>query len=159
MNVANLRRQMRSGAYNFYWIAGLSLANSIFFIFSTRSSFVIGLGITQFIDTLSHNISVSYPNSLLLIRLVGLVPDLFICSVFVICGVLAVKGQRWAFIAGMLLFGLDAVLTLVSPDFIGFGFHLFFLWFLFTGLQALDKLKKAMPESASTSFFPKNSGG
>ncbi len=120
---------------------------------------MIGLGVTQFIDTLSHNIAVSYPNSVLLIRLVGLVPVLFICSVFVLCGVLAVKGRRWAFIAGMLLFGLDAILTLVSPDFIGFGFHLFFLWFLFTGLQALDKLRKVMPVAGSDSVFPKNSGG
>lgn len=85
-----------------------------------------------------------------LVRLIGLVPDLFICSVFVLCGVLAAKGFRWAFIVGMLLYGLDTILTLVSPDFIGFGFHLFFLWFLFTGLQAFDKLKKIFPEDSAT---------
>ena len=157
MNVANLQRRMKYGAYNFYWIAGLSLANSLFFLFIKRSSFVVGLGITQFLDTLSHNIAVSNPNSVLLIRLVGLLPDLFICSVFVLCGVLASKGLRWAFIAGMLLYGLDAILTLVSPDFIGFGFHLFFSWYLFTGLQALDSLKKILPEPSASSAYPNNS--
>ena len=32
MNTASLRRQMKNGAYNFHWIAGLSLANSIYFV-------------------------------------------------------------------------------------------------------------------------------
>jgi len=149
MNVANLKRQLKSGAYNFYWIAGLSMANSIFFFFISRSSFAVGLGFTQFMDTLAHNIAQSYPNAVLLIQSIGLLLDLFICSVFVVSGYFASKGQRWAFISGMLLYGLDAILTLVSPDFIGFGFHLFFLWFLFSGLQALDKLKEIIPETAS----------
>ena len=153
MTIANLRRQMRSGAYNFYWIAGLSLATSIFFIYGTRSGFVVGLGITQFIDTFVHNIAVSYPNSIDLIRWIGLLPDLFICAVFVLCGYLASKRQRWAFISGMILYGLDAILTLVSQDIIGFGFHLFFLWFLFSGLQALDRLANDVPET-TTEFHP-----
>ena len=159
MNVASLRRQMKSGAYNFYWIAGLSMANSIFFVFSTRSAFVVGLGITQFIDTLSHNIAQSYPNAVLLVRLIGLLPDLFICSVLAYSGYLAAKGHRWAFIAGIMLYGLDGILTLVSSDFIGFGFHLFFLWFLFSGLQALNKLKKILPETAPTPILPKKPVG
>jgi hypothetical protein len=158
MNVASLQRQMKSGAYNFYWIAGLSLANSLFFVFSTVSSFVVGLGVTQFLDILFHNLAQSFPNSILLVRLLGLLPDLFICGVFCLCGFLAVKGYRLAFIAGMVLYGLDAILTLVSGDFLGFGFHLFFLWFLFSGLQALAKLKKIMPEKASTQVFPKGFG-
>jgi hypothetical protein len=54
----------------------------------------------------------------------------------------------------MILYGLDAILTLISPDFIGFGFHLFFLWFLFSGLQALEKLKDLLPGAASGPVFP-----
>jgi hypothetical protein len=66
MNNANLQRQMKSGTINFCWIAGLSTANSIFFVFVTRTNFVVGLGITQFMDTLTHNIAQSFPNSMLL---------------------------------------------------------------------------------------------
>jgi hypothetical protein len=156
MSVIGLQRLMKSGAYNFYWIAGLSLANSIYFLFITRSVFVVGLGITQFLDTIFHNLALSFPDSRELILWIGLLPDLFICCVFVLCGYLAVKRHRWAFIAGMILYGLDAVLTLVSGDVIGFGFHLFFLWFLFTGLQALDKLIKILPGSTSPSTSPEN---
>ena len=155
MNITNLQRQMKFGATNFIWIAGLSLACSVLFLFTARPGFVVGLGITMFLDTITHNIAQAYPNSVLQVRLLGLLPDLFICGVFVLCGIFGAKGQRLAFIAGMSLYGLDAILTLVARDFYGFGVHLFFLWFLLSGLKALDKLKKVMPESASPMIFPK----
>ena len=158
MNAASLRRQMKNGAYNFHWIAGLSLANSIYFVLTKNYGFVVGLGVTQFLDIIFHNLAQSFPNSVLFIQSSGLLLDVFICGVFILCGVLAAKGHRLAFIAGMVLYGLDAILTLVSPDFIGFGFHLFFLWFLFSGLQALNRLKEILPESASNTVFPKNIG-
>ena len=97
-----------------------------------------------------------FPNSVLFIQSSGLLLDVFICGVFILCGVLAAKGHRLAFIAGMVLYGLDAILTLVSPDFIGFGFHLFFLWFLFSGLKALDTLKIVLSETNSNPVLPKN---
>ena len=156
MNATSLRRQMKNGAYNFFWIAGLSLANSIYFVLTANYGFVVGLGVTQFLDIIFHNIAQSFPNSVLMIQSSGLLLDVFICGVFILCGVLAVKGYRLAFIAGMILYGLDAILTLVSPDFIGFGFHLFFLWFLFSGLKALDAYKIVLSETNSNSVLPKN---
>jgi hypothetical protein len=157
MNVASLQRQMKNGAYNFYWIAGLSMITSIIIVFSTQPSFVVGLGVTQFMDITVHNLAETLPNPVLIHGL-GLLLDFFLCSVFALCGVLAVRGYRWAFIAGMLLYGLDAILTLVSTDFFGFGFHLFFLWFLFSGLQALNKLKEILPDSDPSSVLPKKPG-
>jgi hypothetical protein len=159
MNAASLRRQMKNGAYNFHWIAGLSLANSIYFVLTKNYGFVVGLGVTQFLDIIFHNIAQSFPNSVLLIQSSGLLLDVFICGVFILCGVLAAKAHRLAFIAGMILYGLDAILTLVSPDFIGFGFHLFFLWFLFSGLKALDTLKVVLSETNSNPVLPKNFSG
>jgi hypothetical protein len=157
MNVASLQRQMKNGAYNFYWIAGLSMVTSIIIIFSTQPSFVVGLGVTQFMDITVHNLAATLPNPVL-IHVLGLVLDFFLCSVFALCGYLAARAYRWAFIAGMLLYGLDAILTLVSTDFFGFGFHLFFLWFLFSGLQALNKLKEIPPDPNTNSFPPKKPG-
>jgi len=61
MNVASLQRQMKNGAYNFYWIAGLSMVTSIIIIFSTQPSFVVGLGVTQFMDITVHNLATTLP--------------------------------------------------------------------------------------------------
>ena len=91
MNAASLRRQMKNGAYNFHWIAGLSLANSIYFVLTKNYGFVVGLGVTQFLDIIFHNIAQSFPNSVLLIQSSGLLLDVFICGVFILCGVLAAK--------------------------------------------------------------------
>ena len=45
-----LRAQMQSGARWFYWIAGLSLINSIAAVSGSNWSFLAGLGITQLIS-------------------------------------------------------------------------------------------------------------
>jgi hypothetical protein len=154
---AYLQRQMKIGAVNFYWIGGLSLANSTFFVFKAKSSSLISLRITQFIDTIAYNIAHFFPNSVLSIQAVGLIPVFFICCVFFVCGYLAIKGYRMAFTAGMILYGLDALLTLVSADVFGFVFHVFFLWFLFRGLQACKNLKRVMPPVTLNTTFPKYS--
>ena len=43
----------KGGANWFFWIAGLSVINSLIITFGGEMSFVIGLGITQFIDGIS----------------------------------------------------------------------------------------------------------
>src|SRR5438270_4545311 len=54
-------RQLRSGANWFYWIAGLSLLNTIIFMAGSDWHFVAGLGITQLIDAFANAPSVSMP--------------------------------------------------------------------------------------------------
>ena len=147
MNVANLQRQMKNGAYNFYWIAGLSMANSIYLCFHHQVQFRgWSWGLHSSWIHLPIILLNPFQIPILLVHAIGLLPGcvhLQLCSSCVVFS--AVKGYRWAFISGMILYGLDAILTLVSLDFIGFGFHLFFLWFLFSGLQALEKLRKIIP--------------
>jgi hypothetical protein len=41
----------------------------------------------------------------------------------------------------MVLYGLDAVLMLFFKEWIGFAFHLYFLWSIWQGFQALGRLK------------------
>ena len=45
-----LLAQLRSGANWFYWIAGLSVVNSLIFAFGGKVSFIAGLGLTQIVD-------------------------------------------------------------------------------------------------------------
>ena len=45
-----LLAQLKSGANWFYWIAGLSVVNSLIFAFGGHTSFIAGLGLTQLID-------------------------------------------------------------------------------------------------------------
>ena len=49
--------QFKSGADWFFWIAGLSIINSIILLAGGQWSFIVGLGITQIIDTIGLEIA------------------------------------------------------------------------------------------------------
>lgn len=155
--VLNLQRRMKSGARNFYWIAGLSVVNSLVTIFGGGFYFVIGLGVTLLIDGLALAISEELGGSPLVIGL-GFLFSLVFDAIFAIFGYFASKGQRWAFIAGMVLYSLDAALMLAFQEWLGLGFHLFFLLGVWTGLQALRKLNALRPSTVEGTAFPADIG-
>src|SRR6266446_5826170 len=59
-----LERQRRNGASWFYWVAGLSVVNSVILMSGGRLSFLFGLGVTQVIDGLSMRGAGAEPGSL-----------------------------------------------------------------------------------------------
>ena len=126
--------QLKSGASWFYWVAALSLVNSIVAFTGSDWRFIIGLGITQIFDAIGHEIASGG-------KVVALALDLIVAGVFVLFGVFANKGHLWAFIVGMVLFALDGLIFLLAQDWIGVGFHVFVLYCLFRGVQACRQLK------------------
>lgn len=128
--------QIRSGGSWFYWVAALSLINSFAALSGTNWRFIIGLGVTQLIDSLGSELGGGG-------KAVVLVLDLVAAGVFILFGVFATKGHRWAFIVGMVLFGLDGVIFLLVRDWLGVGFHVFVLYCLFRGFTACQHLARA----------------
>jgi hypothetical protein len=126
--------QLKSGArWFYYWIAGLSLINSVVAMTGGQWGFLFGLGITQIIDGLGQNIEGGG-------KAVVLVLDLIAAGVFGLFGVFAHKRQTWAFLLGMLLYALDGLIFLLIQDWLGLGFHGFVLFCLFRGFQACREL-------------------
>lgn len=136
----NLTRSMKGGANNFYWIAGLSIVNSLISIFGGGVVFVIGLGVTLIIDAITQSVAQEVGGGFVVLGM-GLLFSLIFDAIFAAFGFFAGKGHRWAFIVGMILYGLDAALMLVFQDWLGFGFHLYFMWGIWQGFSALGKLK------------------
>ena len=130
--------QTRSGASWFYWIAGLSVINSVIFFFGGNWNFFAGLGITQIVDVIIYQISPDEGFSL--IKIIGFVFNLIIAGIFLTCGVLANKFYSWAFIAGMIFYLLDGVLLLVIGAYLPAGFHLFALFMIFRGFSAARQI-------------------
>lgn len=128
-----LVRRAQQGARWFFWIAGLSIINSL--VANSRHGivFVVGLTATQFIDAIGAQMN-SGSN-------VALVLNFIIAGIFVLFGVFAMRRQNWSFIAGMVLYALDAFLALAVKTWLGFGFHIFVLFWIFQGLQANIQLK------------------
>ncbi len=132
-----VRRQLKSGASWFYWIAGLSLINSVAALFGTGYGFILGLGITRLIDGIAAAGLGSTGIA------VAIVLDVLVAGVFILFGVFASKGYTWSFIAGMLLYAADGLLFMLIRDWLGLGFHAFALLCLFGGLRAARHLKVA----------------
>jgi hypothetical protein len=126
--------QLKSGASWFYWIAGLSVVNSIIaFSGSGGGGFVVGLGVTQLIDGFGQSMEGGG-------KMVAIFLDVIAAGIFVLFGVFANKQHTWAFIVGMLLYALDGLLFLLFQLWLGLGFHAFVLFCLFRGFQACRAL-------------------
>ena len=129
--------EVKKGASWFFWIALLSIINTIIIHLNGNLNFVIGLGITQIVDAFSI---FQEPGGFNLDKTTGLFINLLITSTFFLFGYHAKQKKSWAFIIGMVLYGLDGLIFLPLEDFLGFGFHVFALIMIFKGFQALRSL-------------------
>ena len=125
--------QLKSGASWFYWIAGLSLINSVAAFLGSDWRFILGLGVTQIIDVVGNEIGGAG-------KVVTLGLDVAAAGVLILFGVFGSKRHLWAFIVGMVLFTLDGLVFLIAQDWIGIAFHIFVLYCLFRGMQACRSL-------------------
>jgi len=124
----------RAGAKWFYWVAGLSMINSILVITGGNLHFVVGLGITSVVDGLAKRAGSA--GSVLDIIINGCV-----AGVFVLFGTFAVKAHKWAFLFGMTLYAFDGLLLLGVKDFLGVAFHAYVLFALYRGYTAAQQVQ------------------
>jgi hypothetical protein len=136
-----LNSRMRAGIGWFFWIAGLSIVNTISYLSGAKFAFVVGLGATQFVDGLMAGISTQLVQSATLVRAIGVGIDLVIAGVFVLFGYLGRKRNRGMIVAGMVLYVADAILLAVFKDFMSVVFHAIALAAIWGGLKALDQLE------------------
>jgi hypothetical protein len=141
--------QLRGGASWFWWIAGLSLVNSIIMVSGGQWNFVLGLAITQFVDTIAQLVAKeSGPNVGMAITAFGLALDVAVAGLFVLFGFLARKGMIWSFIAGMVLYAIDGLIFLWLGSWVNVGFHAFALFGLYGGLKAARTLRNMAQANA-----------
>lgn len=116
----------------FYWIAGLSLINSIAAFSGGGWRFIFGLGITRIFDDLGTELGPAGKSIVLGV-------DIFVAAVFVLFGVFATKGKTWAFLIGTIVFALDSLIFVMGPDWISIVLHAFVLFRLGQGFLASRK--------------------
>jgi len=133
-------RVVKAGAGWFLTIAILSIVNSVLAISGAGIRFIFGLGIAEFVDALAHQAGQS-----------GLALDLiingFVAGVFVLFWNFGRKGERWAFVVGMALYVVDALVMLYFKDILAVAFHAYALYRIYAGMSgipALQKLQQAM---------------
>ncbi len=142
-----VENQFKNGANWFFWIAGLSVINSLAFLSGSNWHFIIGLSITQFIDVVARSISGPYGNLFLTI---AIMMDIGFIALFVFIGLWARQKSATAFILGMIMYGFDTLLLLFIGSLIGIVFHVLALVFISRGLQSLHKMEKLSPTAPDT---------
>jgi hypothetical protein len=149
VNLQKLRAQQIVGASAswFLWIAGLSLVNSVIGLAGGNLHFIVGLGITQIVDAVAHQVGTA-----------GIVLDLIIngivAGVFVFFWHFARKGQKWAFLVGMILYAADGLLLVLFKDILSVAFHAYALYRMYGGLKALPVLRKVEAEAQMATGAP-----
>lgn len=139
----------QDGSGWFFWIAGLSLINSVVLLSGSEWSFLIGLGITQVVDALALGAVEVETLSRTTVLAIAFIIDVVIASSFIMWGVLSRKFHQWAYLVGMLLYILDGLIFLLVGDYPSFGFHLFALFFIFNGFRACGQLKRMATAAAA----------
>ena len=119
----------------FFWLAILSVINSLIVYYYQIPNTPIALGITQWVDGTSKGFNASMSSSALAI-------NILIAGVLAMFGFLARRGNDFAFVLGIFLYLVDAMLAIGVRDFFGFGVHLIALFFLVKGLLASRHIRE-----------------
>ncbi len=140
----------QSGARWFYWIAGLSVINTIALHAGSDRTFIIGLGITQVLDVIARDIGGFAP-------VIAIVLDVLFTGLFVLFGYFGVKGRPWAFLVGMVLYALDGIIYVLAQEWLSVGFHIFALFGIFSGWKALRAYhdRALRPVSSRAAVLPR----
>ncbi len=120
------------GADWFFWLAILSIINTLLVYFYRIPNTPVALGLTQWLDGTHSGLGSSMtPSGFILIA-----------AALAMFGLLARRGSDLAFVVGIFLYVIDAFLSIGLRDFWGFGVHLIGLFFLGKGLLASRHIRE-----------------
>ena len=141
-DVADPRNSIRRGGNWFYWVAGLSVVNSIIALSGGHVTFLAGLALSQIADAYAAHLGFVGPYFSIEIAVVIAV---FLCGF----GYLASHGSRAALITGMILYALDGVVFLLFSAYLPALFHGYVLFRMAQEWKARTRLERFQAESAA----------
>ncbi|HEY7797336.1 MAG TPA: hypothetical protein VIA80_01120 [Hyphomonadaceae bacterium] len=118
-----------SAARWFWWIAGLSLVNTVLFYMKSDTSFVIGLGLTTVASVFFQ----------MTVALVFIVATL---AFYAYIGYVAQRGVAWAFYIGLAVYVFDALIFVYFEDWMSVAFHGLAIFFIMKGVMQLREAPK-----------------
>ena len=135
-----LRHEIVSGARWFWWIAGMSLLNTVLMHSGSDRTFVIGLGFTLIADVIFQEVPV-----------IAWLVDAFAVGFFVLMGWLAGRGRMSAFVLGILCYTADGFIYLYFEEWIPLAIHALALFYL---VRAALLLRSAVHTAGATASAP-----
>jgi hypothetical protein len=142
-----------NGASWFFWIAALSLVNTVISHAGGNSHFIVGLAMTAIVDAIAAAIGKENPEAATVAMSIAIGFSVCVTVMCIVFSWLSRKRLLWIFGIGMFLYSIDGLLYLLVGDYFSGAFHGFALYSMFTGFNAyrqLNKLESAI-ESATDS--------
>lgn len=146
--VAELAARHHNGASWFYWLAALSMLNTIIFMVGGDITFIFGLGVTQVIEAAMSRVAADMGS---IATIAAVIINVVVLAVVALFSVFASRGSVGAFIVGIMLYAFDGLLFLMVGDLLSVAFHVFVLFFLFRGMIACSRLNNFEEKLAMTS--------
>jgi len=131
---ADLGTESREHANYFFWAAGLAAISTG--LLPVRLNILVNIGAFDLLRLYGGRLGPLYP-------LVAYSTMATWLVVLVALGTAARNGYRWAFLAGMVLYGADMIALTVTFSMWAFGVHAFFVFRWFQGQEALKNLNQA----------------
>jgi hypothetical protein len=131
---ADLLADSRRDADYFFWAAGLAALSTG--VFPVRLNILVNIGAFDLLGFYGRSLSPLYPFAMYGAAVAWVV-------MLVALGFAARGGHRWAFLAGMVLYGADMIALMVTFSLWAFGVHAFFVFRWFQGQKALKDLSQA----------------
>ncbi|HTC57939.1 MAG TPA: hypothetical protein VK706_16095 [Candidatus Sulfotelmatobacter sp.] len=131
---ADLLADSGSDANYFFWAAGLAALSTG--LLPVRLNILVNIGAFDLLGLYGRSVSALYP-----FAMYGAVVAWL--AMLLALGFAARGGHRWAFLAGMVLYGADMIALMVTFSLWAFGVHAFFVFRWFQGQKALKDLDEA----------------
>lgn len=152
---ALLKVQMSSGAGWLSAIAVLSLVNTIAAIANINWSFLIGICATEFTGAAASHAHTSTGKA------IAIIASLIILGMYALFAIFARKGQSWAFILGVVFYGLDTVILLLlglasgaMGDIIfNLAFHAYAIFRIASAIKPSLDLNKLIAEQKKAAYY------
>jgi MFS family permease len=126
---------LKSGSGWFIWIAGLSVVNTISAYSGSTWGFAAGLGMTQLVDAVAQRLGTAG-------LMVGLFINAMAVAFFLFLWAFARRGQKWAFVTGLVVYGLDTILTITLGLWLSLIIHALAIMGMVRGMKASSELQR-----------------
>jgi len=126
---------VKGGASWFLLIGLLSMVNSVAFIMNQKIFFIFGLGVTRLVDSI-----IMGPNTEYMVP--GLFLNMILSGILVLFWHYARQEKSWAFLTGVIFYGLDTLIFIFLEEWLSAGFHIFVLLIIGAGYYAIQEKNK-----------------
>jgi len=131
---ADLRSDSRSDANTFFWAAGLSALGTG--LLPVRLNLLVSIGTVDLLTLYGRPLGPPLTLAVYGLAVMWLLVMLGL-------GFAGRSGHRWAFLAGIAIYGADMIALVLTFSLWAFGVHAFFLFKWFQGQKALKDLSEA----------------